>query len=245
MKSLFLQILRLLAILTVSSLVVAVPIKSLSAQADDLTADLASIGAPGPKAINFKVWTDKPKGADFKPGDRAIIHMTVEREGYMTILSFSSDGSVTLVSPSEALPETEVQPGMLYTLFGDDYPVRMTFGDKSGDAKVIVYLSPTPFVLAPLEIPTGKKLLVIPPTAHEEMRILRDKLISLAKNESFNRTILRFPNETGQGLDVRIKPLIGKMAPKRIPGGLESTPPETLTGTAGAKPAAPVGDSKE
>jgi hypothetical protein len=244
MKSLTNRTLRLIVILIISSLGVTIPIKALFAQHDDLTVDLASIGAPGPKAINFKVDMDKPPGDSYKPGARAIAHLTVEQKGYLTVLYFASDGAITVVSPSELLPETKVEPGMRYTLFGDDYPVRMTVGEKFGDAKMILYLSSTPFVSAPLEIPKGKKWLVIPPTAHQEARILRDKLISLAKDENFNRTVIRFPNETGQGFDVRLQAVFRTMSPKKIPGGLDSAPPEALTGAAGAKPT-PVGDSKE
>ncbi len=244
MKNHIFWTLRLLIILMATNLGATALVQGESAQVGDPRKDFGSIGAPGPNAINFKVWTNRSKGEGFLPGARAIIHLTTEQEAHVAILSVSSDGAITVVLPDELLPDTALQPGTIYTLFGDDSPIHLIVGEKAGKAKVIVYVSSTPLVLAPLKIPKGKRWLVIPPGAVQETGILYDKLVTMARDESFNRTAITFPNEAGADLEVRPQAVFRSFAPKRIPGGLESVPPETLTGAAGVKPPT-AGDTKE
>lgn len=244
MKSSILKSLRLLIVLMLSGLGATALVHGESAQAGDLTTDFSSIGAPGPKAISFKVWANKPKGEAFMPGERAVMNFTVEQEGFLTILYFSSDGAITVVAPSELIPETKVRPEAQYTLFGDDRPIRMILEKESSEAKIMVYLTSTPFELDPLRIPKGKKWLVIPPTAHQEIAVLRDKLTAMGRDETFNRYKISFQDDAGVSLGIKLQTVFSTMAPKAIPGGLESSPPETLTGAAGVKPPS-AGDSKE
>jgi len=207
-----------------------------SSESQATAKELAAIGEPGPQAVTFRMWTKKEEGEAFRPGDRAIIFLSAERKAYLTILSISSDGSITVVLPNKLMPENIIQANKLYALFGDDSPVRLTTGEKSSKGQLVIYLSTTPLTLDPLRLPEGAGWLTIAGDAQQEIRILKEKLRAMAKEEGFNRATLSLPCDTGDTLGIKLTEVPRTAKSKGIPGGVESSIPETVTGSAGLKP---------
>jgi len=227
---------RLTAILATLAVVTASSVTTIAAERGGASIDLNAIGQPGPQAIKFKIWTNKEEGEAFRSGDRAIIFLTAEHQAYVTVLSTSSDGAVTLVLPNSLMQDNMVQPNKLYALFGDDAPVRLTTGKKSGRNQLVLFVSSKPFVPAPLVIPKAARWLTVKGDAGNDMEILREKLSTLAKDEGFNKATLLLPGEAGENLEIKLTEVPRSPLKKGIPGGLESSVPETLTGSPGLKP---------
>jgi len=207
-----------------------------SSESENTAKELAAIGDPGPQAVKFRMWTNKEEGEAFRPGDRAIIFLGADNQAHLTILSISSDSSVTIVLPNKLMPENIIQANKLYALFGDDCPVRLTTGERSGNEELVLYLSTTPLTLDPLKLPEGAGWLTIAGDAQEEIGILKEKLRAMAKEEGFNRATLLLPTAIGDALGIKLTEVPQTAKSKGIPGGVETSKPETLTGSAGLKP---------
>ncbi len=207
-----------------------------SAAPSDIADKIASIGEPGPKAIKFILGSNKSQGEPFQPGDRAIIFLTTDQRAYLTILAIASDGSVSIALPNKLIQKSLIQPNKTYALFGEDSPVSLKIGEKPSKGKLVLYLSRTPLVLNPLQVPADRKWLVIPGNDRKSTSLLKEKLESIAQDEEFNRATILFRGEAGKNLDVRLTETVSDLAGKAIPGGIESTPPETLAGGSGLKP---------
>ena len=207
-----------------------------SAESEGAAQELVSIGVPGSEAVKFKMWTNKEEGETFRAGDRAIIFLSAEREAYVTMLSVSSDGSVTVLLPNKLMQDNVVQPTKLYALFGDDSPVRLTTGKKPGKDNLVIYLSSAPLSLDPLTIPEGSSCLTLTGGARKEIDILKEKIRTMAKDKGFNRTTVLLPSETGDSLAIMVTEISRTVSRKGIPEDQESTVPGTLTGSPGLKP---------
>jgi hypothetical protein len=204
--------------------------------ADASAEELITIGEPGPEALKFRVWTNKEEGEAFRPGDRAIIFLSAERPAYVTVLSLSAQGNVTVVLPNKLMPNNMIEPHKLYALFGDDAPVRLTTEKSTSKGKLVLYLSSAPFVLDPLAIPKDRKWLTMGSDATKNVQILKEKLQAMTKDEAFNRATLSLPGATGDDLEIKMTEVPKQAAKKALPGGIESSVPETITGSAGLKP---------
>ncbi len=207
-----------------------------SSEWEGMAKEWVSIAQPGPRAIRFQIWTNKDEGKAFHPGDRLIINVRAEQQAYVTMLTVSSAGVITVVLPNKLVQDTMIQPNKVYTLFGDDFPVRLTVGDRSGKESIVLYLSATPLVLDPLQIPEGSAWLTLTGEARKEISILREKLRTIAKEEGFNVATGSLHGERGEDLQIKLTEVPDRFGDKGFPGGQESTIPETLTGSAGFKP---------
>jgi hypothetical protein len=87
-----------------------------------------------------------------------------------------------------------------------------------------------------LTIPKNKGWLTIPRDARKEIQILKEKLHALANGEEFNRSTVFLPSERSKGLEIRLTEVPQRGAKRALPGGIESSEPEPLTGSAGLKP---------
>jgi hypothetical protein len=195
-----------------------------------------SIGEPGPSALRFKVWTNKDEGESFSPGDRAIIFFTVEKPAYLTVLSLSEQGKVTLLLPNKLMPDSNVQPHKLYALFGDDAPVRLTTGKSTGESQLLLYVTSKPFELEPLAIPKESKWLTIEGGALNDLKALKEKLRLLAEDAEFNQAAIPLPGATGGNMEIRATEVPRQAKKKTLPSTIESDSPEAVTGSAGLKP---------
>jgi hypothetical protein len=236
MERLFSRTLGFLILLVTSNLAAPSLVLDSLAGSKERVSELLSIGEPSPKAIKFKVWTNKEEGEPFHHGDRVIILLSAERQSYVTILAKSSDDSITVVLPNKLMRDNTVQPNKLYALFGDDAPVRLTIGEEASQGELLLYLSSTPIDLEPLVIPEGNGWLTIAGDAKNKIQTLKEKLQTIASGEEFNRTAILLPSETGKNLAVQLTEVPVHQGRKALPGGTESAIPETLTGSAGLKP---------
>jgi hypothetical protein len=207
-----------------------------SNESEDIAKELVSIGEPGAEAIKFRIWTNKEEGDTFRPGDRAIIFLSTEREAYVTMLSVSSDGRVTVLLPNKLMQDNAVQPNKLYALFGDDSPVRLTVGKRPSKDKLVICLSPVPLTLDPLTIPEGSACLTLTVEAWKEIGTLKQKLQTISKDKGFNRATIVLPGERGDSLEIMATVIPQTLSRKGIPEDQESTVPGTLTGSPGLKP---------
>jgi len=236
MESMVNVTLRFLVILLALSLTTIAPVAAVPVDSEGVAKELISIGEPGPEAIKFKVWTNKEEGEVFRAGDRAIIFLTADRQAYLTIVAISSDGSVTVFLPNEFMRDNMIQPHKLYTLFGDDWPVRLTAGEMPGNEKLLICLSSAPLTLDPLKMPEGARWLTIAADAGKEKGILKEKLRAIAQDKSFNRAVLSLPREAGATVEFQLGEAPRRLKRKALPADIESTIPDPVTGTAGVKP---------
>lgn len=206
------------------------------ANAQSVIEDLLSVGHPGPSAVTFKVWTNKKEGESFHSGDRAIIYLNADQKAYVTLLAVSAESVVTVILPNRFMPDTMIQPQKLYELFGDDSPLRVVAGEWPHEDKLLICLSSIPLTLEPLAVPAGSAFLTLTDRTTREIQILKEKLRTIAAADGFNRAIISLRGETGADLKIKLIEDQDSSAPKRIPTGQESSPPETLTGSAGRKP---------
>jgi hypothetical protein len=206
------------------------------AQTGDGANDLVAIGRPGPEAIKFKTWTNKQEGEVFHPEDRIIIFLNAERQAYVTILALSSDGNIRVVLPNRLMKDNLIEPNKLYALFGDDAPVRMTAEERSGSETLLMYLSSSPFALDPLKIATNEGWLTIRRDSLNEIQILKEKIQTMSNDREFNTATLLLPYERSEGLKIRLTEVPQSGVRRALPGGIESSEPEVLTGSSGLKP---------
>lgn len=243
MKSLILTW-RLFVAAALLGLAIAPLLSGALAAPTDTVDKIAAIGEPGPKAIKFILGANKGQGEPFRPGDRAVIFLTTDQRAYLTILAIASDGAITVALPNKLIRNCMIQPHRTYALFGEDSPMHLKIGDRPSKGKLVLYLSQSPLALNPLQVPADEKWLVISGSDRKKIHLLKEKLESLADGEGFNRATILFRGEAGKNLDVRLTETVSDSVRKAIPGGIESAPPETLTGAPGLKPA-PVDTLKE
>lgn len=221
---------------------------------------LLSVGNPGPNAIGFQVWTNKEPGEFFSPGDRIIVHFQADREAYVAVLSVDSRGGITVIFPTKGHPKAKIEKDRLYTLFGNDSPMRMKLGEQVEKAGLAFYVSPTPFTLEPLKPSRPAGWITITADDTERLNIIRGKLDEIAQNEGFNRVTLSPRDKQGSELNIKLvgRPLrlrYRMLAPesvtgaqrkpveRRLPQPIGSEKPEDVDGVQGEK-AEPLPDAK-
>ncbi|MGO9116453.1 MAG: DUF4384 domain-containing protein [Desulfomonilaceae bacterium] len=203
------------------------------------TAGLQSIGQPGGDAVPLKIWTDKEPGQVFKQGDRAVVSFQAERTAYLTALAVSSDGDVHIIFPNKELPNNMIQQGKVYTLFGDDSSLRLETGKNFRNAGIIFFLSSKPFSLDLLKTTGDQPYLFIPASSTDKINELKDKLKDISRKPGFNRVVLPLIGGYGRNLEPKFSVLSAQptdLLRKDLSGGVESSTPEALTGSAGLKP---------
>ena len=103
--------------------------------------------------------------------------------------------------------------------------MKFTADEGLRDGKIIIYACSKPLDLAPLKIPAGEHVIVVSRSSAEQMRILREKIEDLSRDDGFNCEIL-FVKPMGDsavslvsvGLPEKVK---GMVPPKSVkPGGV-------------------------
>ncbi len=84
--------------------------------------------------FGVRVWTNKQDG-QFSEGDRLIIYVAPERDGYLKLDYFQADGTVVHLVPNLFSGQVMVKAGQTYT-FGDDassqhFVIQHPFGDET------------------------------------------------------------------------------------------------------------------
>jgi len=195
-----------------------------------------AVGQRGDNPIGLRAWYDKEPGHAFQSGDRVIILFQTDGDGYVTMLNVAPDRSVQVLFPNIQYPDAAVRKGRVYTLFGDDSRLRLSLGKKVDKGHLIVCVSSKPFDLAPLK--PKRDQLGIALDSHSEFQVLREKMRNISQDAGFNRVVLPFNEGEEYGFETELTtaPESGPPAKKKLPGGVESEQPGTLTGSQGLRP---------
>jgi hypothetical protein len=201
--------------------------------------DLLTIGKPLDTAVGAKLWTDKTPGDTFRSGERLIVSLEADRDAYLTVLSVSPQGSVSVVFPNQDVPDGRVAKGQPNTLFGDDSSVRLSLGRKAEKGGLVFYLTLRPLTVGTVAAGTKKSYVTLGPDAQKQMQVIKEQLEVAAKDASFNRLNPSFRDASGAELQIKAREserLMGvKPYQKKLPPPVEGTPPEPLTGVQGIK----------
>jgi hypothetical protein len=193
---------------------------------------------PGPQAIPLKVWSDKEPGASFQEGERIVITFQAAQPAYLTILSCSSTGDVVILFPNKEHSDNFIERERPYNLFGDDSTLRLSVGREYVRGGLILCLSPKPISLDSLQAPEHQWL-TIPANANKQIETLRTMVQNMAKDPGFNKVLVPIPGSRRENREVivSVAPDQGRATrPKGLPGAVESSEPEVVTGSAGFKP---------
>lgn len=210
--------------LVASALTVCMP-SNMIALAPSPADELLFVGKPGPNAISLQMSVGDGMKNSFRFGEAMALHFTASRQCYVIALNLSAGGDANIIVPSGESPDNRILPGKEYTLFGPHSRVKLTADEGIRDAKIIVYACSKPLDLAPLKIPAGEHVIVVSRSSAEQMRILREKIEDLSRDDGFNCEIL-FVKPMGDsavslvsvGLPEKVK---GMVPPKSVkPGGV-------------------------
>ncbi|MFH0823552.1 MAG: DUF4384 domain-containing protein [Pseudomonadota bacterium] len=214
--------LRWAGVSLMAGLLLFCPVLAIGAQDDAATSGkkLPIIGPIGPKAVDLHVWTNKPKTGKFQPGEAVFLHAKSAGKAFVTALYLSGKGDVTVLFPNKENANSELVPGREYTLVGPDSTIKINAGAESGQDKIVVYASSLPFALDPLKIAEGQACLSIPSAASDQMTLLKEKLLTMSKDEGFNYKIVAFG----------AAPSLNLMG---LPSSVQSAVPESVAGVQG------------
>lgn len=195
-------------------------------QASQSARDILNVGEPGPRAIGLTIRTDTPEGQPLKAGDSVVLHVKASRECYIAAIYISAHGDAVILFPNDKTPDNFVKPDKEYTLFGKDSGISLKVGDKMKQGHIVFFASSQPFNTNPLKAVDGKACVTVAPRADEDIRVLKSKIDTLAKDEGFNKIVLQLKAEGAKGNSFN---LMG------LPSSVSSDKPEGITGVQGLK----------
>jgi len=207
-----------------SALTVCMPYDMI-ALAQSQADELLFVGKPGPNAIPLQISVGNGRKVSFRFGEAMALHFRASRQCYVIAVKLSADGDASIIVPSGEPPDNRILPGKEYTLFGPHSRVKLTANEGLKDAKIIIYACSKPISLSPLRIPVGEQVIGISRSSAEQMRILREKIEDLSRDDGFNCEIF-FVKAMGDsavslvsiGLAEKVK---GMVPPKSVkPGGV-------------------------
>jgi len=200
----------------------------------DPAAALLSTGKVGPGAIDVKISAERQAAGEGQEKDHTVVRLQVPKKVYVSAAYISPSGEVTVVFPSKEAPESVLEPGKEYTLFGTGSSLRIKHvGKPEEKAKLVFFVSSKPLSLDPLKVPEDKPFLSIPQTDEALMKILTKKIEELSKTKGFNRKVIAL--DPGAKLSVRMD-LMG------LPKAIKGRKPTDVLGVQGEKDEAPTGE---
>lgn len=205
-----------------------VPSFAVSATADpnQTSSKLLSVGKPGEKAIDLKVWTQKPKDKKADEGIPAVVRVKASEKGYLTSIYVSPSGDTIILLPNKDSEESVLLPDKEYTLFGPESRIKLKESDSGTNASIVFFVSSAPLSIDTLKPAPGDSFIRIPQSAVQEMNALIEKLEALSKDPKFNRKVLALANSGKK--DSRLD-LMG------LPTDVKSAKPMGVTGVQGLK----------
>ncbi len=113
-----------------------------------------------PSSLTINVWTDRPAGATYYPGDSIHIYFKTSQNAYVTIYDYTTDGNVRVIFPNFFQRDNFVRGGMVYVIPNPNYDYNLTVSGPNGREIIEAIASTTPLVQPPL--PSNKAFGVIP-----------------------------------------------------------------------------------
>ncbi len=205
-----------------------------SSAADQVDA-LLSIGRPGPRAIDLKVWPNRGAGDSYKQGDRFFFEIQADKDAHLAIVAASSDGTVTILFPNQDKTDNALKAKEVYTLYGDDSPIRLNLGIKVKQAQLAFYLASKPFKLEPLKTSGDLGLIQFNVREADKLEALKKQLESITKDEGFNRIMVSLNEKEGPSFSFTVSrvPITEEEGGKALPTEVTSQEPEPMTGVQG------------
>ncbi len=187
---------------------------------------LLSVGRIGDNPVELKVRTNKPEDQKFTPGDNVVIHLSTDRDAYVTAVYISAKGDGIVLFPNSESPDNLVKAGEEVTLFGSSSGIRLKVSPKTEGSKIVFFASARPLDPEPLKASAATGCIFIPAAAEKEIDILTKKVASLSQDSSFNRVILSLTTASEKGVSLN---LMG------LPVNVKSDKPETVVGVQGVR----------
>jgi hypothetical protein len=203
--------------------------------AGDRIGELLSMGKPGDKTFTMKVWPNKGAEDFYHKGDRLFFDMQTNKDAYVTIVAVSSNGAVTVLSPNGERLNNLVKAKEVYTLFGDDSPIRLRMGKEVKSTHLIFYLSPKPFTLDSMKIPPDGGVIQFNVTEDKKFEEFKRALENASNNAGLFRVVIPLKGKKGAGFNLiasRVS-LADEEAGKALPIDVKSRKPESMTGVQG------------
>ena len=163
---------------------------ALAADTQQPAAKLENVGTISQNAIDLKVSLEKGTGGASKDASPPVVKLKAARDAYVTAIYFSDTGDATVLLPNREISDCRFLQGKEYTLFGPESSVKLAADKQQQKARIVFYVTPTPFKLDPLAIPQGQDFLSISAGAEKELSALCGKLEAASKEDGFNRKVL-------------------------------------------------------
>ncbi len=82
--------------------------------------------------LNIQIWTNKPTGATYYPGDNLRIYFKASKNAYVMIYDYTTDGKVRILFPNFFQSDNYVQGGIVYTIPDPRYGYSLTVAGPNG-----------------------------------------------------------------------------------------------------------------
>ena len=105
-------------------------------------------GAPG--RLEFSI--DKGCGAVYRYGEKLHVKVKSERDGYLTIFDFCTDGTVQIIFPNAYHTDNFVKGGVEYTIPGDLLPFEFEVAPPDGEEVLFAVVTQTKRDLLPDQV---------------------------------------------------------------------------------------------
>lgn len=110
-----------------------------------------------PSTLTVSVWTDRPPGATFYPGENIHIYFKTSRDAYVTIYDYTTSGTLRVIFPNFFQRNNFVQGGIVYVIPNPNYNYNLTVSGPNGREIIEAIASANPNVL-PQMSGSGNKL---------------------------------------------------------------------------------------
>jgi len=214
-----------------AALAICIPSDTL-AQEETAADALLFLGTAGPNAIPLQISTGKDRSDTFRLGETISLNLRASRQCYVIAVILSADGDASIILPTGESPDNRILPDKEYTLLGASSRVKLTADESLRGAKIIVLAFSRPFKPGPLRVAAGERMISVPRLRGERMRILKEKIEDLSRDDGFNREIF-FVKPVGDSA-VSLAP-IGMLEREKGVEPTKSSKPGGLTGGQGIK----------
>ncbi len=196
----------------------------------DPCADMFFLGRTGSDPVQIELRTNGDLNKPLRVGDSVFFSVKADRKCYITVLSVSSAGDVTVLFPNRLNQNNFLEAGKFYTLLGGRSPVRLLVGKGLPPSKIVFYVSTRRVSLELRDPGSSTPVREILHSDCDNLNTLQNKIALMAEDSGFNRAVLSASSLFCEiaGSDSR-----EGLIDKGIPSGKESPPPETILGTQG------------
>ena len=196
----------------------------------DPCADMFFLGRTGSDPVQIELRTNGDLNRPLKVGESVFFSVKADRKCYISVLSISSAGDVTVLFPNRLNKNNFLEAGKFYTLLGGSSPVRLLVGKGLPPSKIVFYVSTRRVSLDVRDSGSHNPVREILHSDCENLNTLQNMIALMAEDPGFNRAVLSARSLFCEvaGRDTR-----EGLIHKGIPSGKESPPPETILGTQG------------